>query len=196
MFSSSGVCKFAQTQRSKMRIDSCSEEDVYWTNHARTPKNDGHRLTGPKPDLTYGFPIYKSTDDLPKALINMDIARNFLADTIRRFNDSPWKLKLSLTTRIHHGDSAEFRTSDLMCFPWAVVEVKRRSTDEGLKDFCYQQAANASATALDIMTGLFKTSDGRFTNDLPPIIAFTCNGPELRLWLTFWCNREGRSVKV
>jgi hypothetical protein len=196
MFSSSGVCKFAQTQRTRMRIDSCSEEDVCWNNHARTQKNDDHRLTAPKPDLTYGFPIYKSTDDLPKALKDMDIARNFLADTIRRFNDPPWELKPSLTTKIYQEDNAELRTSDLVCFPWAVVEVKRRSTDEGVKDFCYQQAANASATALDIMTRLFKTSDGRVTDDLPPIIAFTCNGPELGLWLTFWCNREGRSVKV
>ena len=169
---------------------------MYWNNHARTPKTDSHRLTGPKPDLTYGFPIYKSIDDLPKALIAMDIARNFLADTIRRFNDPPWELKVSLTTKIYQEDSAELRNPDLMCFPWAVVEVKRRSKDEGVKDFCYQQAANASATALDIMTDLFKTSHGLVPDDLPPIIAFTCIGPELRLWLTFWCNREGRSVKV
>ena len=179
-----------------MRVDSCSEEDVYWSNHARTPKTDGHRLTGPKPDLTYGFPIYRSIGDLPKALIDMDIARNFFADTIRRFNDPPWELKLSLTTKIHQEDSAELRTSDLMGFPWAVVEVKRRSTDEGVKDFCYQQAANASATALDIMTSLFEKSDGRALDELPPIIAFTCNGPELRLWLMFWCNLDGRRVKV
>lgn len=179
-----------------MHADSRSEEDVYWNNHARTPKTDGQRLTGPKPDLTYGFPIYKSIDDLPKALVDMEIARNFFADTIRRFNDSPWELKPSLTTKIYQDDCTELHTSDLMCFPWAVVEVKRRSTDEGVKDFCYQQAANASATALDIMTRLFGASDGRIPDDLPPIIAFTCNGPELRLWLMFWCNRDGRRVKV
>ena len=121
--------------------------------------------------------------DLPKALIDMDIARNFSAESIRRFNNSPWTLKLSLTTKIYQEHSSELYTADLVGFPWAVVEVKRRSTDESVKNFCYQQAANASATALDIMTHLFEVSDGRALNDLPPIIAFTCIGPELRLWL-------------
>jgi hypothetical protein len=126
----------------------------------------------------------------------MEVARSFFAETIRGLNDPPLKLKPSLTTKIYQDDRAELHTSDLICFPWAVVEVKRRSKDEGVKNFCYQQAANASVTALDIMTRLFEVSGGQAPDDLPPIIAFTCIGPEIRLWLMFWCNRDGRRVKV
>lgn len=169
---------------------------MYWTNHATTPDADGQRLTGPKPDLTYGFPVSTSIDDLPKGLVNMDHARNFFADKIGRLKDKPLELKATLTTKIYQKKPAEMKTSDLMCFPWAVVEVKHRTVAESKKDFCYQQAANASATALDIMTRLFGEPDGQVPDDIPPIIAFTCIGPELRLWLMFWHKRDGRRTKV
>jgi hypothetical protein len=120
---SSGVCKSPQILRTKAHANCYSEENVHWNNHTRTPKTDGRRLTGPKPDLTYGFPIYASIDNLPISLIDMEVARSFFAETIRGLNDPPLKLKPSLTTKIYQDDRAELHTSDLMCFLWAVVEV-------------------------------------------------------------------------
>jgi hypothetical protein len=89
-----------------------------------------------------------------------------------------------LTTRIHLDHLKNTRNYDIMCFPWAVVEVKVRPDRQGVGDRSYDQAANASATALDIVTRLFEEPGGHVPDDLPPTIAFTCNGPELRLWLT------------
>jgi hypothetical protein len=177
-----------------MCADGRSEADVYWANHAAsTPNTGGQRLTGPKPDLTYGFPIFQSIDELPEGTSSMEDAQNFSGDTIRELNNSPWELKASLTPKIHQRHRTDLKDSDLMCFPWAVVEVKHPL---GSKDFCYRQAANASAKALDIMTRLFEEPGGQVPNDLPPIIAFTCIGPELRLWLMFWSEQDGRQIKV
>jgi hypothetical protein len=117
----------------------------------------------------------------------MALFRNFSANTIRKLNGSPWELKSSLTTEIHQGDHEDMQSSATMCFPWAVVEVKKRPhkqthpQKQQVRDRCYQQAANASASALDIMSRLFQEPSGPLPDDLPPIIAFTCVGPELRL---------------
>lgn len=126
----------------------------------------------------------------------MEDARNFSIAAMQRYNNSPWDLKASLTKKIYQEEHVDLRTSDLMCFPWAVVEVKCHSTDDRAKDFCYRQAANASATALDIMTALFKESAHSNPDNLPPIIAFTCTGPELRLWLMYWTKVDGTKIKV
>jgi hypothetical protein len=190
----SGACKFLQTVRVRTFADSCSEEDVYWTNHTtRKTKAGNQSLTGPKPDLTYGFPIFQSIDELPTGFTTFAEARNFSGTTIRRLNSSPWELKASLTNKIHQKNPTDLKDPDLMCFPWAVVEVKHLS---GQKDFCYRQAANASATALDVTTRLFTEPDGQVSNDLPPTIAITCIGPEFRLWLMFWHEQDGRRIKV
>jgi hypothetical protein len=191
-----GVCEWSRILVNRKTINSYSEVDVYWSNHARTLNPQGGRLTTPKPDLTYGFPVYKSMGDLPKGAAHMDLFRNFSADTIRKLSRSPWELKSSLTTKIPQGDLEDLQNSDTMCFPWAVVEVKKCPRRQDVRHRCYRQAANASATALDITTRLFEEPGGHVSDDLPPIIAFTCVGPELRLWLTFWVTIDGRKVKV
>jgi hypothetical protein len=181
-------------------VNKYSEEDVWWTNHTRTPKLQGERLTTPKPDFTYGFPMYKSLGNLPKGAASMALFRNFSADTIRKLSGSPWELKPSLTAKIHQGDFGNMESADTMCFPWAVIEVKKRPHKQQdvthVRDRCFQQAANASATALDIMTRLFQEPGGHISDELPPSIAFTCIGPELRLWLMFWEIIDGKKVKV
>jgi hypothetical protein len=180
-------------------IDRYSEENVRWTNHARTPKPQGERLTAPQPDLTYGFSVYKSLRDLPRGAAQMELFQNFSVDTIRKLNGPPWELKASLSTRIHQEDlkiTQNPESSGIICFPWALVELKKSPDGHDPRDRCYQQAANASAAALDIMTRLFQQSDGHISDNLPPIIAFTCVGPEFRLWLMFWETTDNRRVQV
>lgn len=38
------------------------------------------------------------------------------------------------------------------------------------------------------MVSLFQEAYGEIPDDMPPIIAFTCIGPEIKLWLT--CREE------
>lgn len=35
------------------------------------------------------------------------------------------------------------------------------------------------------MVSLFQEAYGEIPDDMPPIIAFTCIGPEIKLWLTY-----------
>lgn len=72
---------------------------------------------------------------------------------------------------------------DLMCFPWVVVEVKKPDVDLPDVQQCYCQAANGCTIALNILRSPFLKAYGNIPDDLPPIIAFTCVGPDLRLWL-------------
>jgi hypothetical protein len=49
---------------------------------------------------------------------------------------------------------------------------------------CYCQAANAAAAALELQAQLFDKLDDA-SSELPPVIAFTCIGPIVKVWLAF-----------
>ena len=87
-----------------------------------------------------------------------------------------------------------------MCFPWAVVEVKKPNVKEQDVEFCYCQAVNGSAVALRIFESIFLEAYGAIPHDLPPIIAFTCIGPDLKVWLVFidhtWKPRQRVSFRL
>jgi hypothetical protein len=77
-------------------------------------------------------------------------------------------------------------SADLACFPWAVVEFKRDiRPGESLEERCYCQAANASAAALDLRTQLFTKALDSAGLAVPPVIAFTCVGHKVKVWLTY-----------
>lgn len=120
-----------------MNINKHSEENVYWNNNGGT-RDDDRMLTGQKPDLTYGFPTFLLTPRFSPALSDADNVRSFRADMTQRLEDPQWELKASLTTKIYRDNSTEKYDSDLMCFPWAVVEVKRRSIRKDARDLCYR----------------------------------------------------------
>jgi hypothetical protein len=73
---------------------------------------------------------------------------------------------------------------DLVCFPWAIVEVKHGTGRGDKAKFCYCQAANGSAEALIMREKLAAKVDSPSTDALV-IFSFTCVGPSVRLWLTF-----------
>jgi hypothetical protein len=94
-----------------------------------------------------------------------------------------------------------------MCFPWAVVEIKRGTafheqqettddkqqakeaearTHEKRKQFCYCQAANASAAGLTLREDLAASAnDSSKLDDARVMFSFTCVGSAVKLWLTY-----------
>jgi len=90
-------------------------------------------------------------------------------------------------------DPEAWASTDLMCFPWAVVEAKHGRGRQGNAEFCYCQAANASAAALRLREQLAVKADGSRWKQNLPVIAFTCVGSRIKLWLTY---REGESGQV
>jgi hypothetical protein len=79
----------------------------------------------------------------------------------------------------------ELSSYELSCFPWAVVEVKKPDVENSHMEFCYCQAANGSAAAPGILESVFMKAYASIPDDLPPIIAFTCIGPDLKVWLVY-----------
>jgi hypothetical protein len=78
------------------------------------------------------------------------------------------------------------RDAHLICFPWAVVEVKKLGDGGAVETFCYCQAANASAAALALREQLAQKSGAATKlHDALVIFAFTFVGPSIKLWVTY-----------
>jgi hypothetical protein len=149
------------------------------------------KLSSPKPDLTYAFPIFTSNDDLPVGLADFYCARNFSLDylmKLREPNEEGKCTRCALNRGLYKASQGQCRipelsSYELSCFPWAVVEVKNPDVENSHVEFCYCQAANGSAAALGILESVFMEAYASIPDDLPPVIAFTCIGPDLRVWL-------------
>ena len=149
-----------------------------------------NRLTGPKPDIFYGYPVYRPNEDFssgspPQYWLDR-FSYKYLREVCEEFSDLRATPTKGLKGKNSGGDVGEHH---LVCYPWAVVEVKHGQVDNSDTTFCYRQAANATAAALVIQESLWKVSHNslgrRIPSDLPPIVAFTCIGPKVRVWLTF-----------
>jgi hypothetical protein len=148
-----------------------------------------HPRKNPKPDLTYGFPILdfsKGLPDSPKGFYKHDCALNFHIDFLQMLRQTE-TLRPSLQGGLSRSGrrGVGLKEPDLTCFPWAVVEIKPATAKQKDVLYCYCQAANASASANELMVSLFEKAFGEVPDDMPPIIVFTCIGPEIRLWLTY-----------
>ena len=154
------------------------------------------KRTGPKPDFTYAFPIFDTTTKMT--------AKHFLDSQVENFSllvlkslrkDTGHDLKSAPTTGLQRwtsNKSSDLGAADLICFPWAIVEVKtsKRTTKSGAKldssreMFCYCQAANASAAALTMREKLASQYSDP-SHEALVIFAFTCVGPTVKLWITY-----------
>jgi hypothetical protein len=138
----------------------------------------------PQPTFTYGFPvhIHDTEGTPPTGFSRNECVANFslgsltdLAPIIACPTVDPSTLK----TRMAEGQKPG--TSDLICFPWALVEVQSGTE---LAELCYCQAATGAHTALSMLRHLYQTKDIK-PDIIPPVISFTCYGPEIRVWLSF-----------
>lgn len=150
--------------------------------------------------MTYAFPIFES---LCNRFSQHECGASFSLTTLHQLRKDPSIQLISTPTtglsRVIETSEGLIRKapyglsdSDLMCFPWAVVEVKHARVDQSKINDCYLQAANSSAVALRMLGALFQKATGSMPEDLPPVIAFTCIGPAVQVWLTYKAgsNRE------
>ena len=74
----------------------------------------------------------------------------------------------------------------LLCFPWAIVEIKRPSASHADITKCYCQAANGASTSLTMLEQLTKHNRKHHSSDsVKPIIVFTFAGPDVKVWLAY-----------
>jgi hypothetical protein len=146
-----------------------------------------NKRTQPKPDLTYAFPVQGTPCNGPKGLARDELFRTLSQQVLG--NLIPHGVSCGPTTGLRKWtkdpEKAVLRGPDKSCFPWAVVEMKRHATthDESIER-CYCQAANAAAAALELQAQLFNKL-GKTSPELPPVVAFTCIGPIVKVWLAY-----------
>lgn len=138
--------------------------------------------TGPKPDLTYGFPIIASESNIPRGFHQETSAKNFSLEVHEHLCTNNM-ITTTVTTGLQKKKRERLSAADLLCFPWAIVEVKCFHARADAMGFCYCQAANASSAALSLQYRLEEASG--IPVDPNPIIAFTSVGADFRVWLTF-----------
>ncbi|KAF1845079.1 uncharacterized protein K460DRAFT_365983 [Cucurbitaria berberidis CBS 394.84] len=169
------------------------EEDMLWTEFpSLEPQlSQVKGRTQPKPDLTYSFPILSPAITSLRGFERDEFMQCFSLESLSRLNRNG--VLCAPTTGLrrwsHSPEGTKLDTSDLSCFPWAVIEMKKQAdVSEASVERCYCQAANAAAAALEFQAQLFeKDSDLRFS-ELPPVIAFTCIGPLVKVWLMYRTN--------
>lgn len=197
--SKAGKCMFT-CQISSVRADARSHCEVRWTEFSERSKNG--RISEPKPDITYGFPIIKPSDEAYQTLQGDPNVDNFSLPTLGNLRSgadtklvsTPGKALLRWATK----KQKSLKAMHLMCFPWAIVEVKhgtpnsckkneRESKDHDTRtESCYCQAANASAAALILQEDLAKKAKTEFEpEDAQVVFAYTCVGSTAKLWITY-----------
>lgn len=189
--------------------NSRSHQDVLWNEFpCGNSVNSKHaQITRPKPDLTYGFPIIQPSDGVYRTLSGDPNVDSFslpvLGELRSRANLQLMSTPTAALARWASNRSKNaLQAKDLMCFPWAIVEVKRgtpepsannppinkreaREHEERTK-FCYCQAANASAAALILRERLDEKANATSGAEAAQVMfAFTCVGSTAKLWITY-----------
>lgn len=142
----------------------------------------------PQPSFTYGFPVHVPLDESEKTPLTgfnrNELVTNFSLSSLVDLGPMsicPTILPSTLKTRMAEGYKPDQK--DLICFPWALVEVQSASTNELAEEACYCRAALAANAALDMQRQL--QPFWAVSRDIPPVIIFTCFGPEVRVWVSF-----------
>jgi hypothetical protein len=147
-----------------------------------------HR-TRPKPDLTYAFPIQTATPDSLEGFARDELAQTLSLQSLGKLAEQGVVCAptTALRNRANLPDRSEWSSSDRSCFPWAIVEIEKDVTSPHhvAVERCYCQAANAAAAALDIQAQLFGKLNDTLSLQPPPVVAFTCVGPVVKVWLAY-----------
>jgi hypothetical protein len=145
--------------------------------------------THPKPDLTYAFPIQTSTPDSLQGFAKDELTQTLSVQSLGKLVEQGVACAptTALRNRANLPDRSGWSSSDRSCFPWAVVEIQKDVTSprDVAVERCYCQAANAAAAALDIQSQLFEKLNDTLQLQSPPVVAFTCVGPVVKVWLAY-----------
>jgi hypothetical protein len=181
----------------------CREENVLWSEVKNTFQSEENfdpkinALTGPKPDLSYGFKA-NLRHKIKGGFSGMHYFQNLTFDVLGELRAKTPHIQSTVTSKLsdwHEWQanrknkangkyySGKLFTQDFLCFPWAVVEAKHAQSTMSAEEYCQCQLANATACAYDFQERLVRSVSDVCPVD--PIIGFTCIGPRVKLWLTF-----------
>jgi hypothetical protein len=169
-----------------------SYENVQWNefdDFVRPCPPGAPRRTHSKPDLTYAFPFQTSTPDDLKGFARDELTQALSLQSLGKLVERGVACAptTALRKRVNLPNGTTWSSSDRSCFPWAVVEMKKNvsAPHDVAVERCYCQAANAAAAALDIQAQLFDKLNDNSSLRSPPVVAFTCIGPVVKVWLAY-----------
>lgn len=78
----------------------------------------------------------------------------------------------------------------MICYPWAVVEI----ADEEIWGGSFRNSQNAvgASRALTLLEHLAAEAGFDSSHPIPPVVAFTCVGAEIRVWLAYSCPKSDK----
>jgi hypothetical protein len=194
------VSTSSQTVAISETNNSFRQENFQWNEFQDWQESIPHfkRRTDPKPDLTYGFPIISSPKGLPRGFVKEEYIQSFFLSVLGKLcsNGVHSATTTGLRRWTETKDDVKLKAPDLLCYPWAIVEMKHSQVSPAEVEKCYCQAANASAAALSLQEQLFAPAFGTIPKTLSPIIAFTCIGPRIKVWLTYRWKGSGKTFIV
>lgn len=153
------------------------EENILWDDQKRSTEDY------PKPDFTYGYTI---NNDIPVSLRSTEIVTNFSLEVLGDLRSAGLISSPIRGLREWAKDKATSLSQDqLICFPFAVVELRPCGISFlSENESCYSQAANGALAALRLNEKLCNWATASY-DSVPPVVAFTCVGEEIRVWLAF-----------
>ncbi|KAH7075071.1 hypothetical protein FB567DRAFT_536111 [Paraphoma chrysanthemicola] len=157
---------------------------------------DLHPRTLPKPDLAYAFPMVNRMFDNLKGAERDEFSRCFSLEAIQMLaaKGTISTVTTGLRNSTRPNKKPILSTADRACFPWAIVEVKKQVPASQCTpvERCYCQAANAAAAAIALRAQLFRNA----YSTMPPVIAFTCCGPDVRVWLMYYTEPDAEGKRA
>lgn len=158
----------------------------------RTTPRSAPILSAPKTDLYVALPILPKTSK-PRGFYNDDFIQNFHETRLARLCEkgliSCPIADLSGLKRLDH--------KQLLCFPSAVIEVKHHKVKPSEERMCYCQAANASSSALAMLSKLSAYPHGSPSPQMVrPVVSFTFIGPQAKVWVTYINSREKKDGRL
>ena len=153
----------------------------------KTTPNDATPLSAAKADLYIALPIIKRASNL-RGFHRDDPIQNFSEDNLTKLEEI--KNGNLISNPIIQLDRVEgIEPKYMVCFPSAVVEIKHHKVEKSKKTQCYCQAANASSTALSMLSRLYllqyRETNGINLKELRPVVAFTFIGYKTKVWISF-----------
>ena len=83
-------------------------------------------------------------------------------------------------------DDKKRSSYSLLCYPWAIVELKPPDSPNADILYCYCQAANGASSSLTLLEQLTKyRGEAHAQEPIPPILSLSFIGPEVKVWLVY-----------
>ncbi|KAF5671400.1 hypothetical protein FDENT_10939 [Fusarium denticulatum] len=175
--------------------------------------DDFRNASKPKPDYAFYFPMYQLTaridtsrhtpryvSEVNGTPVNriktvLEVPEESTSSSVESFSYSALEelYQYGLRPSPFNAFKKGVTEKHLRCFPWLIIEMKKKHTQRGLinksKEEASCQAANGSGCAVRLNQIAAKFAvELPGQGQIPPIPAVTTTGPEVKVWITYFAK--------